>query len=219
MKLHTWVVAAGSLFALTIPAFAGPIIQPAGASTSLGQFNASYPPSRVIDQSGLAATYTSGVTNFDTFVPATKTVNGANVPNIWFSANNVITGNFDFDLGSPIGIESFALWTDPQPGAHQGPRNFALIGALDPAFTVPIALGTYNALEGTGDANNFGQVFTFTPTVARYVRMQINTNWGSPATTGMVEAAFEASVPEPATPTLLLTAAAATLFRRNRPRK
>ena len=77
---------------------------------------------------------------------------------------------------------------------------------LDPTFTTQLPLGSYVATEISGDANNAGQIFTFTPTVARYVRMNITSNYGSPTFTGMVEAAFEQSVPEPATPALLVTA-------------
>jgi hypothetical protein len=218
MKPHAWAPALVLL--ISTPALAGTILQPSAASTSMGTVaSPGYSPTHVIDQTGLTAPYISGVTNFDTYVPVTKTTAGGSGSNSWFSASGNITGNFDFDLGVPIGIESFALWPDPQPNAHQGPKNFSLIGSLDPTFTTQIPLGSYVATEINGDVNNAGQIFTFTPTVARYVRMNITSNYGSTLFTGMVEAAFEQSVPEPTTPTLLLTATAATLLRRTRPRK
>jgi hypothetical protein len=213
------VVAVGSSITFAPLALAGTIIQPTSATTGMGTVaSPGYSPTHVIDQTGLTAPYTSGVTNFDTFVPATKTTAGGSGTNSWFSAAGNVTGNFDFDLGAPVAIESFALWPDPQTGAHQGPKNFNLIGSLDAAFTTPLALGSYVATEISGDANNAGQIFGFTPTVARHVRMQITSNYGSASFTGMVEAAFEQSVPEPATPALLMTALAGICIRRRRGR-
>lgn len=202
------------LLILAVPSYAGTMIQPAAASTNMGNFSGTYNPSFVINQSGLTAPYVSGVTNFDTYVPTTNTVNGGGGLNIWFSAQSVLTGNFEFDLGGSFNIESFALWTDPQAAADQGVNSFALFADDNASFSSPSLLGNYNALEGTGDANNFGQVFSFAPTVATHVRMQINSNYGSTFVTGITEAAFEVVVPEPGSLALLAMAPLALMRRR-----
>ncbi len=100
-------------------------------------------------------------------------------------------------------IESFALWNDPQ-NAGQGVNSFTLLAANDAAFTSPTVLGSYSAADGLGNAN-FAQVFSFMPTAASYVRVQIDSNHGSTFVTGISEAAFEVSaVPEPEAYALML---------------
>ena len=152
----------------------------------------------------LSSAYVSGVTDFDTYTAsAFTTLSGGGSFNIWYSAANVLTGNFDFNLGGAYSIESFALWNDPQ-SAGQGVNSFTLLAASDAAFTTPTVLGSYSAVEGLGNANT-AQVFTFAPTTASYVRVQIVSNHGSTFVTGISEAAFEVSaVPEAETYTMLL---------------
>ena len=79
-------------------ATAGTILQPAAATTNMGFFS-TFDPVYAVDQSALTAAYTSGVTDFDTFVATTVTVSGGSSFTTWFSAPGNITGNFDFDLG------------------------------------------------------------------------------------------------------------------------
>lgn len=161
----------------------------------MGQFSVQYTPTFAIDQSGLAAPYTSGVTDFDSFASTTGTVNGGSSFTTWYSAQNVLTGNFDFDLGGTRNIESFALWADPQVSPNQGVKDFELYADDNAAYSSPVLLGVYTAVDGIPNATNFGQVFTFTNTAASHVRMVILSNHGSTFVTGMVEAAFEVGVP------------------------
>lgn len=195
-------------------AHAGPIIQPVSATTTMGSFSSQYLPQFAIDQSGLASTYSSGVTDFDTFAATTGTVNGGSSFNTWYSSAGVLTGNFDFFLGSEMTIESFALWNDPQ-SAGQAVNSFRLWADDNAAFSSPELLGNYAALGGLPNAVNFGQIFTFAPTSASYVRMEILSNHGSTFVTGFVEAAFEAVIPGPSA--LSLFAAVALVGRRRRP--
>src|SRR5262245_6199090 len=89
------------------PARAGVILQPASVSTDMGTGLGS--PNRVINQSGLSAGYTSGVTDFDTYIARKPTHNSSDGRNIWGSDFSN-TGNFDFDLGGTYAIGAFALW-------------------------------------------------------------------------------------------------------------
>lgn len=195
---RTLVLAALSICLLWAQtAHAGAIHQPASASTNMGSFG-TFEPVYAHDQSGLTASYTSGVTDFDTFTASTATVGGGASFNTWFSSTST-TGNFDFDLGGTFTIESFVIWADPQ-GIGQGVNSFNLVADDDPSFSSPTLLGTFAAADGPGNSNqatNFGQVFTFPPTSAAYVRMEILSNHGSTLTTGMVEAAFELGTPAP----------------------
>ncbi|MEQ1575944.1 MAG: PEP-CTERM sorting domain-containing protein [Vicinamibacterales bacterium] len=220
-------VAVGMSLAMTGVAHAGPILMASGASTSMGSYSG-YSPSAVIDQSGLEAGYVPGVTDFDTYVPATATLLGADTGNIWFSPSDVTTGSFDFALGGLFDITSFALWTDPQ-NAGLGVKDFELYADDNAAFSSPTFLGTYLALAGPGtnvESLNVGQIFGFAPVLASNVRMQILSNYGG-FVIGISEAAFEmadtqgpapAPVPEP-TSFLLLGTGIALIAVRLRQRK
>jgi hypothetical protein len=202
-KLLGGLVCVGVL-AVPVTSFGGTILQPTAATSSLGSFSTQYLPVYAIDQSALSATYVSGVTDFDAFVATTNTVNGGGGLNTWYSSSGVVTGNFDFSLGGPVTIESFALWSDPQITAFQGVKNFNLLADDNAAFSSPTALGSFVALPGLPNAANFGQVFAFSPTSASYVRMEILSNQGSLTITGITEAAFEQQTVVPAPPAVWL---------------
>lgn len=213
MQRHVFALTALLVLSMAASSFAGNMLQPFAASSSMGSFSSTYSPTRAIDQSALASPYISGVTNFDTFVPNTKTSGGGGGNVTWYSQQNVLTGNFDFDLGGSFNIESFGLWTDPQ-NLGQGINSFSLFADDNAGFSSPALLGAYNAANITAETNNFGQVFTFTPTLATHVRMQINSNHGSTFVTGMVETAFETVVPEPGSLALAAIASLGLLRRR-----
>ncbi|MBV9880782.1 MAG: PEP-CTERM sorting domain-containing protein [Gemmatirosa sp.] len=179
------------------PAGAQAILQPLSATSSMGSFGVSYDPIHAIDQSGLSASYVSGVTPFDTFVASTTTtlLPSNFFDTSWFSANGQPLGTFDFTLASGSTISAFALWTDPQINSMQGIQRFTLRADDDPTFASATLLGAYSALPGNGDATNFGQVFAFAPTTATYVRLTVLSNYGSADITGISEAAFRGSAP------------------------
>jgi hypothetical protein len=195
---------------------AGTMLQPASVSTGMGFFQPGFEPVNAINQTGLSAGYTSGVTDFTSFAATTNTVLGNGAGRAWFSTAGVTTGNFDFDLGGLNLISAFVLWNEPNV-IHQGVNDFQLLADITPAFSSPVLLGTFNAVDGLGNANNFGQTFIFAPTPAVYVRMVILSNHGSTTTTGFTEAAFGTGV-IPAPPTLALGALGLLGLKRRRGR-
>ncbi len=195
-KLFVRALCAG-IFSISIlgmhAAHAGAIFQPVDASTNMSSFT-TFGPELAIDQSGLVTNYTSGVTDFDAFTSTTHTFNGGASSTTWFSLTS-LTGHFDFDLGASVTLQSLALWADPQ-GIGQGVNSFNLLADDNAAFSSPTVLGSFSAADGDGTAipdniTNFGQVFSFAPTTASFIRMEILSNHGSTLTTGFVEAAFE----------------------------
>jgi PEP-CTERM motif len=198
------------LLGLAPPVRADLILQPATVSTNMGQAFGVTPPDNVRNQSGLSPGYTSLVTDFDAYITSNPTHNSNLGVNVWLSLPGVTTGNFDFGLGGPFTIQSFALWNF---GANDS-RNlvgFDLLADDNAAFSSPAPLGSFNANPNTGPLTAvLPQVFTFEPTSAAFVRMVITSNNGAvgpDADTIFGEAAFEiqspTAVPEPASLTLL----------------
>jgi PEP-CTERM motif len=198
------------LFAGVERANATPIVAPVSGTTTMGAF---FPLSNAFNQSGLSATYISGVTDFATFTAVT-THNSQ--PNNDYTSTTT-TGNVTFDLGSVMSIDKIAFWNfgglagNPALAVTQ----FTLVSSVDAAFTTPIVLGTFNpAVFGTGLLNP-AQVFSFAPTNAEFFRLQAFTANGSTAGLGIGEVAFNStSVPEPASLFLLGTGVAVAAARR-----
>jgi hypothetical protein len=203
----TTLALAAALLGLAPAAQAGLILQPASASTDMGYLFSI--PDDVRNQSGLRVGYTSGVTDFNTYIASNPIHNGTLDPSsVWVSAF-LKTGNFDFALGGTFTVQSFALW-NIGGNADYNVVGFELLAADNAAFSSATSLGTFTANPNTGPFDAvLPQVFHFiTPTSAAFVRMRITSNNGNELITGFGEAAFEVqasptAVPEPGSLALL----------------
>ena len=166
-------------------AYSGVIIQPVDAIASGGSAGLGWLPVNAINQSGLSVGYTSGVTDFDTYMATSPVHDPVDSGNTWFSLSNQVVGYFDLDLGGTFYIESLALWNEGQ-AAGQGVNSFALYGGTDPTFASAVHLGNFNATDGL----NTPEVFGFTPTMMSYLRIEILSNHGG-AFVGIMEVAVE----------------------------
>lgn len=178
-----------------LPASAGFMLQPSSASTSISTFGGTS-AADVVNQSGMWSNYTSGVTDFASFMAGNPSHSNAGG---WKSGFFDLTGNFDFDLGGAHRISGLAMWSLNDGTAIQ---DFRLLASDDATFTNVTVLGTFtNAPPGAQGFNfNPAQVFTFTETDAAFVRMEVLSNQGSQFNTSLLEVAFDASpaaVPEP----------------------
>jgi F5/8 type C domain/PEP-CTERM motif len=200
------------------------IFDPVSVSTNMGtqggNTTGNFALVNTINQSGLSASYISGVTDFTTYT-ATTTANSSAPTDIWFS-NFIATGNVDFNLGGSYTIDQFALWN---MGNIDSVKKFTLLASNDSTFATTTNLGSFTA--GEGSSNNTlaqaAQDFSFAATTASYVRVKITSNYGFPFT-GISEAAFggvvpAAAVPEPASMVMLGLGIASVLGYRLRTRK
>jgi len=175
--------------ALPGTAAAQAILQPASATTNMGTAGSS-DIDNVRDQSGLSPGYTSG-NDFDTYIATNPTINMSGLlflSNAWQSTS--VTGNVDFNLGGTFTIAKMALWNF---GGNNTANviGFNLLADDNAAFTSPTNLGSFTANPNTGPSLAvLPQVFTFSPTNASFVRMQITSNNGFANGTVLGEVAF-----------------------------
>ena len=188
-----------SLIALSIPATLltlAPNAQAIGrvlgstATTNMGTYTSGSPLSNLTNQSGLSATYTSGTTDFDSYVSST-TSNSIQGSSNWLSALNVKTGFVTFDLGASYDVNALALWT-LQSGNTNAVRNFSLYADTDAnTSSLGTLLGNFSAVNAAGTPSaTQSQVFNFATTNTRYIQMNITSNAGG-ALAGMSEVAFQ----------------------------
>lgn len=207
---------------------AGTMLAPVTASTNMGIYN-TMAIENIINQSGLQTAYTSGVTDFDTYMagPAGEFHN-VNLPRTdWLSSMYVTTGYVDFDLGNVYTISQMAHWVYSN-NYNGNVRAFTLLAGEQSDFSDAVTLGTYTATSTrtssivSGQQYFAPQIFQFAATDARYVRMNIQSNYGL-VLTGMGEVAFDgvsptppAAVPEPGALVLMAVGIAGLTIRRRR---
>jgi hypothetical protein len=206
-----------SCFFIAGSAHAAVILQPAGVTSTMGEGNFGS-ISNLINKSGLSLTYTSGVTDFTTYIASNPAHNGGGTSAIWDSSGpNKITGVLDFDLGGPVTINALALW-NRGGNSNQNAIGITLLGDDNAAFSSPDTLGSYTADPNTGPLTAvLPDVFSFTPTTASFLRLQITSNNGG-SNVVLGEVAFSQVVPEPSGLALTGLAVAGLLRSRRRQR-
>lgn len=153
---------------------AGVIRQPVSVTSSLGFLSATTVPENLINQTGLYATYTDGVTDFDSFTQTTLADNSGG-GNVW--AAPLATSppaDLDFDLGDEFKIDAIAIWHSPGTASITA---FDLYGSLTSDFSSPVALGSFTAVEPTYPT--LADIYTFSVETVRYFRIHITANNGS----------------------------------------
>ena len=199
-----------SLFALASTARADQVRSAVSVLTPPTPCSPAYSFDRTIDQSGLSVGYTSGVTDFATYIGANPRHIASNGPPN-FSCTFDTSRTVDYDLGAAFTIKQLAFWQ--YPFAQAGPIiNFQVFTSNNAGFVGATLVGSFTALidgTGTGGFGTGAQVFTLTNSDARYLRMNVLSIDPGSTGYGWSEVAFDAgivgtTVPEPAT--LLMTA-------------
>ncbi len=102
------------------------IISPVSATAS-SEFSADFDIGNTIDQSGLSIGFTSGVTDFDTYIASNPTHTVIAPGFEWFTPEDVTTATVTYDLGSVFSIDRLALWNEEGAGIN----NFNLLSSTD----------------------------------------------------------------------------------------
>jgi|CXWL01.1.fsa_nt_gi hypothetical protein len=160
---------------------------------------------RTIDQSGLSAGFTSGVTDFDTYL-GTSPSHSISFGSEWFAPAGTFTQTIDYDLGASFLVDRAAVWNEESWGAN----------TVD-IFTSTNNI-TYTAVGSFGLTNHpvssyLADVLNISDTTARYVRLVVtgipgdDGDGSSNTSVSLGEVAFSVSathaVPEPASLLLL----------------
>lgn len=209
--MHTAIkTAVGFIFAATsatcmTAAHAGSIVSPVSATINssgpgFGSINDTF------NHAGLITDFTSGVTNFDTYIGGNPLHSWLFTGNEWFGNSGATTAVVTYDLGALRTIDRLALWNDEASGI--GTLN--LLGSLDSVTFLPLASGL-NPTDNALAADYGADVFSFAATSVRYIRFDMSNcpqplrNETAPFPSCAIgEVAFrEATVPEPGTVALL----------------
>lgn len=195
--------AAVALGAAGAPAFAQTIIAPTSGVVDIGGpgFGTL---TETFNQSGLSLGYTSGVTNFDSYIASgpshVNTFSGFE----WFSNSGTTSATVTYNFGSAQTIDRLALWNEESSGI--GSLN--LLWSLDGVTFA--SLGAFNPTDNPLGPNYLADVFSFAAVNAQYVRFEMSNCPqplpGSFQACAIGEVAFRTAgiVPEPATWTLLI---------------
>lgn len=203
------------------PAFAGAILAPVGAVIDLG--GPGYDDIvNTYNQSGLSIGYTSGVTDFDSYIASNPTHSFLAV-NEWFSNFPIISPTFvsvTYDLGAARTLDGLALWNEDGVGMGTLRLSYSLDG------TSYNSLGMYAPINNPDGVDYPAQVFGFSDFSAQFVRVELG---GCPAPDrwcALGEVAFRQvssapAVPEPTTWAMMLAGfglMGAALRRKQKPR-
>ena len=198
---------------LCASANAAVMIQPTGVTSNAGLFSTSYQLTNLINKDGLSASYTSGVTDYATYLAQGATQASSPLTQYAVMTDDRTTATFDFDLGGTFNLSHILLWNGPD-SASTRVSTFTVSISASPTFTTSQNLGTFISdpdeahpvsVEGF-DLSTVGQ--------GRYVRLSVTNDGGPRILLGEVAFGGEA-IPEPST--LLVTALGALgLFRRCR---
>jgi hypothetical protein len=200
------------------------IVSPSAVlSNTLGTYPCcGYTVESIRDQSGLATGFTSGTTDFDAYLATNPLHTTSAFLFEWFSPHGVTSGSIVLDLGSQYIVDRFALWNEEYAGVD----GLTVDIASDAGFTSFSSFGLVTPTDHpTGGLNYAADVFAFTPTSGRYLRLNVSgviTALDEPSYNGVGigEVAFSVSpveaVPEPGTLLLLATGLSGFALRRRR---
>ena len=181
------------------------------------EFDACCDIGNVIDQSGLSLNYTSGVTDFDTYIGLNPLHTFYYQDNEYFANNGTLTGLIEFDLGGIFSLDRIALWNEEGAGISL----LDILVSTDGLIFTEI-LSDFSPIDNP-DADYPAEVISLGGAFdAQFVRIDMNSCLGLFCSMG--EIAFSAEdivvspVPEPAVVWLLGAGLIGLIGKRKKPK-
>jgi hypothetical protein len=148
------------------PAQAGTIVSPVGATINLGGPGAGA-IADTFDQGGLSAGFTSGVTDFASYLATNPTHSILVSGREWFSEEQPFAA-VTYDLGAVSRIAALALWNEESSGIGRLDLSVSSDGVL----FAPLASGLVPFDNPLADYP--AEVFAFAPTAFRFIRFDMS---------------------------------------------
>lgn len=215
MKTTTMAMSAWGLMTVLSAgqAAAAFIVQPTAATAS-STMGANYAPVKAIDGSGLA-TPPPTVNTLDP-IPSPWPTFDLTQEDCWISGTEAFGPDkwISFDLGAAYNVTGFHLWNynNENINSIRGAKEVAITYSAD--GTVWTNSATLDLIKATSGYGYTGDDYSLTPLVARYVKFQVNSNYGDTNNlAGIGEVRFIA-VPEPAALGLLAAGLGLALRRK-----
>ena len=222
-KFYSFVSTMCIVLLMATTSHGGVIVGAQGISSTGGDIGGDFALSGAIDQTGLSAGYTSGVTDFSSVI-SSVTHDTSITSNSGFTLG-MGAAVFTFDLGSAITVDALAFWQAPAgSGAVLG-------GGLFADDDADFSNGNTGSLGGFFASANSDPIRAFTPDVVlfaggavttQFIHLDVSASELSDANNfaGIGEIAFRgaevAVVPEPSSALLLSLAGGLFALRRRR---
>lgn len=121
------------------------------------------------NQNGLFTTYTSGVTDFNTYIGSNPIHTLVFAGNEWFSNPASSSATVTYSLGSVVSIDRLALWNED----YSGIGTLNILGSTD-GVSFSTILSGLNPTDNANDVNYGAEVFAFGATAVQYVRLEMS---------------------------------------------
>ena len=177
MKKKTFVQILLGLLAV-VPLSAGVIIDPVAVLLNTGgDSGSSFGIINTINQSGLSAGYTSGVTNFDTYLATGPSHTYVAAGFEWFATLGVDSSTIIYDLGSAYNIDRLAIWNEESSGI----ATMSVLACADSACATTSSMGSTSSLTNwapnSGDSSVVtsytADVVSLTTRNTRYIELMV----------------------------------------------
>lgn len=168
---------------------------------TMGEYGSGYGAiSKLSNHSYLSSDFTSGITDYDSYVSSGVTHTQSDATG-WLSSSGVYSGSLTFDLGAEYDLLKMAMWNSAD-GLSASGNQFSVYTSDDSTFATSTFVGSFTGQQINTAANSY----VLADSTARYVRLDIANNFGNSCCTEIGFIGFDAasaSVPEPTTTALL----------------
>jgi hypothetical protein len=129
-----------------------------------------------LNQAGLFTAYTSGVTDYDTYLAGNPQHNLVFAEKEWFSNSGSSSASVTYNLGAPKTVDAFALWNEDIAGIGL----FDLLSSID-GMTFTSVLASVAPADTLNNTDYGAQSFKFGAVTAQYFRIDASSCPQAPA--------------------------------------